>query len=303
AFGLSRILLVTTANGASMVALVAALAVLTVAGVIASRGFHVPEKFAAGVAFVAIVAGGSVFAATIGIRPIEHHSPEPSFTFSAVNAISFEQSEATVEAAEELAIRFTNNDPNAPHNWGLQTDPTFNASPALNEPGPGITAGQSIDYVFEGLQPGSYSYFCFIHPNMTGVMTVTGEGEAPPSPSPSPAATGSPAASPTASPSPAASPTAPPADSVEITAKNIAFDTDALLLQAGEEISVTFHNEDAGTQHNFAIYSIDLSRKIFDTTIFSGVETKAGTFTAPDPGKYTFRCDVHLQMTGTVVFE
>ncbi|HEX9697494.1 MAG TPA: hypothetical protein VGB64_14405, partial [Actinomycetota bacterium] len=47
AFGLSRILLVTTANGASMVALVAALAVLTVAGVIASRGFHVPEKFAA----------------------------------------------------------------------------------------------------------------------------------------------------------------------------------------------------------------------------------------------------------------
>lgn len=306
AFGLSRILLVTTANGASVVAFVAALAVLLASAAVAAHGFRKPEKLAAGFAFVAIVAGGSVFAATIGIRPIEHHTPEPSFVFTAVNAESFEQASAAVETADELVIRFTNNDPGAPHNWGLQTDPVFAASPSLVDPGQGIANGESRDYILEHPDPALYYYFCFIHPNMKGELTITGEGEAAPPPPPppgppSPSAPASPSAPPSAPPSP--DPNAAAATKVDITALKIQFDTSSLKLVAGEEISVTFNNNDPSVQHNFAIYSIDLSRKIFDTEIFNGVETRTGTFTAPAPGDYTFRCDVHQNMKGSVVFE
>lgn len=307
AFGLSRILLATTANGASLVALVAALAVLISAAAIAAHGFRKPEKLMALVSFVAIVAGGSVFAATVGIRPVEHHVPEPSFVFTAVNAVEFEQSEATVETADELVIRFTNNDPGAPHNWGVQTEPVFAASPSLVEPGEGLSAGQSRDYIMEHPDPGTYYYFCFIHPNMKGVLTIAGEGgEAPPPPPPT-AESPTPAQSPTAtaspSPPPSPSPAGPALTSIEITAINIQFDEDSLLLEADAEISVTFHNNDPSVPHNFAIYSVDLSRKVFDTTVFNGVETKTGSFTSPAPGTYMFRCDVHPNMKGDVVFE
>ncbi|HVL90591.1 MAG TPA: cupredoxin domain-containing protein [Actinomycetota bacterium] len=304
AFGLSRILLVTTANGASLVALVAALAVLLSASAVAAHGFGKPEKLMALFSFVAIVAGGSVFAATIGMRPVEHHTPEPSFVFTAVNSVSFEQSEATVETADELVIRFTNKDPAAPHNWGVQAEPTFAASPSLVEPGPGLDNGQSRDYILEHPDPGTYYYFCFIHPNMKGTLTITGEGgEAPPPPTPAESPTGSP--SPTAgTPQPTeTAPAGPAATSVDITAIDIAFDKDSLTLKAGTEIAVTFRNNDAGVPHNFAIYSVDLSRTIFDTKIFNGVETRTGTFTSPAPGTYVFRCDVHPQMKGDVVFE
>lgn len=301
AWGLSRILLVTTANGAAVVGLVAALMVLVVSAAFASRGFHFPEKAASLVAFVAIVAGGSVLAATMGIRPIEHHAPEPSAVVTAVNAVSFEQESITVEEAPEIVVRFTNNDPAAPHNWGVQADAKFGNSPPLVDPGAPIDFGQSTDYTLEEFEAGTYYFFCFVHPNMTGDLIVGGEGGEGPAPEPvepttPPAATSSPAASP--------SPTAPatPSNSVTIVAKDLAFDQKALTLTASAQIAVTFDNQDPDIPHNFAIYSKDLTQKVFDTGIFPGVETREDTFAAPAAGEYTFRCDVHPQMTGPVTF-
>lgn len=301
AWGLSRILLVTTANGAAVVGLVAALMVLIVSAAFASRGFHFPEKAASLIAFVAIVAGGSVLAATMGIRPIEHHAPEPSAVVTAVNAISFEQKTITVEEAPEVVVRFTNNDPAAPHNWGVQAEAKFGASPPLVEPGAAINFGESTDYTLEEFEAGAYYFFCFVHPNMTGELVVGGEGGEGPAPEPAEPTT-PPAA--TSSPTATASPSAPanPAGSVTIVAKDIAFDQKALTLTAATSIKVTFDNQDPDIPHNFAIYSKDLTEKIFDSEIFPGVETREGTFTAPAAGEYTFRCDVHPQMTGPVTF-
>lgn len=302
AWGLSRILLVTTTNGAAVLGLVAALVVLLVSAAFASRGFRTPEKIASAFTFVAVVAGGTVLASTMGLRPIEHHAPEPSFEFTAVNSVSFEQATAQVEAAPEIAIRFTNNDPDAPHNWGLQEAKKFGESPPIVDPGTPLDAGQSRDYLLEEVEPGIYYYFCFVHPNMTGALTVTGEGgEAPEQPEPT--ETGGPPSVPPPAATPSETSDATPSASVSIVAKDIVFDKKSLTLQAGQQISVTFDNQDKDIPHNFAIYSKDLSEKIFDTGIFPGVETRKGTFTAPAPGDYTFRCDVHPPMTGSVTFQ
>jgi|SRR5215211_3749650 len=58
-----------------------------------------------------------------------------------------------------------------------------------------LQPGESYSFTFD--EPGDYSYFCEIHPDMTATVTVSEDGEMT---TPSPAAT----TSPTASPSPTA---------------------------------------------------------------------------------------------------
>lgn len=67
---------------------------------------------------------------------------------------------AEVAAGAQLTV--TNND-NVTHTW-TSDDGTFNSS--------GISPGDSFEIVLS--DPGTYSFFCSIHPTMTGTITVTG---------------------------------------------------------------------------------------------------------------------------------
>jgi plastocyanin len=92
---------------------------------------------------------------------------------------------------------------------------------------------------------------------------------------------------------------------VQLVARDIAFDTDEITLTAGGQATIQFDNQDQGLPHNFAIYEDESAETaIFQGDIVEGPSTTEYAFTAPDAGTYFFRCDVHpTQMTGTVAVE
>jgi cytochrome c oxidase subunit 2 len=83
-------------------------------------------------------------------------------------------------------------------------------------------------------------------------------------------------------------------DSIQLTAKNISWNTSCLAVNAGPPVNLTVRNEDAGIDHNFAIYdSVARKTKLFQTGRFPGVTTKGFQISALPTGKYYFQCDVH----------
>lgn len=87
---------------------------------------------------------------------------------------------------------------------------------------------------------------------------------------------------------------------VRISADLSEFDTDLLQVPAGEDFVIEFTNNDP-IPHNVAVYD-------GETTLFQGEWlTEPGTIqylvTALDAGEYTFQCDVHPSMSGTLVAE
>jgi plastocyanin len=95
----------------------------------------------------------------------------------------------------------------------------------------------------------------------------------------------------------------PETEAVTLEAKGIKFTQEELTFAAGAEIRMTFKNEDAGTQHNFALFGgADVTAPpVFQGSLTTGPTTVTYTFTAPTkPGSYFFHCDVHpTTMTGT----
>jgi hypothetical protein len=61
------------------------------------------------------------------------------------------------------------------------------------------------------------------------------------------------------------------------------------------------NNQDAGVLHNFAVYTnAQATTRVFMGDLVAGPIVHDYTFTAPPPGTYFFRCDVHPDtMTGT----
>ena len=93
---------------------------------------------------------------------------------------------------------------------------------------------------------------------------------------------------------------------INLTAKNIAFNTDKITVPAGSHITVIFNNQDSGIPHNFAVYTDSSAQTpVFIGQIITGPATITYTFDAPtQPGTYFFRCDVHpTQMTGQFIVQ
>lgn len=87
-----------------------------------------------------------------------------------------------------------------------------------------------------------------------------------------------------------------------VTGENIEFVEDTLQVPADDPFELAFENLDAGVPHNVAIYSDDsASDALFVGEIFNGVETRTYEVPALPQGEWFFRCDVHPQMTGTVI--
>ena len=81
-----------------------------------------------------------------------------------------------------------------------------------------------------------------------------------------------------------------------------AFIPERLAAPAGGDFTIAFDNEDAGVQHNVAIYADDTAEDaLFTGDLVAGPDTTRYDVAALDPGSYFFRCDVHpATMTGTI---
>ena len=120
-------------------------------------------------------------------------------------------------------------------------------------------------------------------PSTSGPVT----SDAPPASAPASAA-------PVAGGSPAAT-----GATLHISAQNIAFDTDHLAAAAGQAFVLEFDNNDAGVPHNVEILDAH-GASMFKGQIITGPATASYQVPALPAGSYTFLCDVHPNMTGTL---
>ena len=113
-----------------------------------------------------------------------------------------------------------------------------------------------------------------------------------------------PSSSSSSSSSGGSSSSAPPAapGTLTLAASNLTYDKRSLTALPNTQTRLQFDNKDGGVLHNFSIYNNNrATTKIFVGELTTGVSTVTYTFTTPAAGTYFFRCDVHTNMTGTIV--
>lgn len=94
-------------------------------------------------------------------------------------------------------------------------------------------------------------------------------------------------------------PPSPPSGGAVVTAQGIAFDRSRLDVPAGRAFPLLFDNRE-GAPHNVRIYD-DVDQPLFVGEIFGGPGSRTYDVPAIPPGTHQFRCDVHPEMSGTVV--
>jgi hypothetical protein len=99
----------------------------------------------------------------------------------------------------------------------------------------------------------------------------------------------------------------PPTDknvSRNLSASNQLFNLRDIVVASEANVELTFHNEDAGVTHNFAIYKTGVATPIYQGTGITGPATIIYRFPAPSKGVYIFRCDHHpATMFGSFVVQ
>ena len=273
-FGFSRVLLSLTAHAASAVALVVAVAIMTVATIVASR-----ERLSNSTLFsmIGAVAGVAMLAGGVAILAIGNGEKTgggaQTITLAAPKgaaATGFAPTTLSVEADKPISLEFDNQDPGVQHNVVIfSEDPSKNASATpVFDPGAFTTGPTKVTYKVPALKAGTYYFHCAVHPStMFGTIDVGAGGAG-----------------------------------LTVTAKSLAFSTQEIDLPAGQAVTLTFDNQDAGIPHNIAIYTDSSKAKnLFRGAQFPGVASQAYAIPALDPGTYYFQCDVHNTMNGTVV--
>jgi plastocyanin len=95
-------------------------------------------------------------------------------------------------------------------------------------------------------------------------------------------------------------PSAPPGGAV-LTAEAIAFDRSKLAVPAGAAFPLFFENRESAP-HNVTILDAT-DRTLFVGEIFGGPASRTYDVGPLPAGTYRFRCDVHPEMSGTLVSE
>jgi plastocyanin len=149
-----------------------------------------------------------------------------------------------------------------------------------------LAGGSAFEHTFDA--PGTFSYFCAIHPEMLGTITVVGEA---PVPSASPAAdestipVGSPAAD-GATPADEVTATGPAAVAIV----DVSFQPASIDVAAGT--TVTWTNDD-GFGH-----TVTATDGAFNSGVLDGGASFSQIFS--EPGTFEYFCAIHPSMTGTV---
>lgn len=102
----------------------------------------------------------------------------------------------------------------------------------------------------------------------------------------------------TASAQPLAS--GPVADGPTIVAKDMKFQSTTVEVNAGSNVTIHFDNQDAAP-HNVAIYTDSSASTPVSVGEIVASGKKDQVVPALKAGTYFFRCDVHHDMTGTIV--
>jgi plastocyanin len=84
---------------------------------------------------------------------------------------------------------------------------------------------------------------------------------------------------------------------IDVKAVNYAFEPATVVVKAGDNITLTFNNEDGGIDHNIEV------SKLFATPECVGPCTNVAKFVAPGPGEYQLFCITHPDMVGTLKVE
>jgi len=277
-YGFSRILLSLSHNAATATALLVALAIVVGAAVVAGRRYVRLSSLAGlvgAVAGVAMIAGGIALAtAETGEAGGEAEGPGANVQIVAVN-IAFQPTELTVPAGQPFTITFDNQDPGVQHNVEIFDNPDFSGEALFA--GDLVTGPAQVTYEVPALEPGTYPFRCLVHPNMVGSITAVGGGEG-------------------AGEGGGGGPVVP------VVAEGIAFDTDRIELPADTASTIAFENRDAGVQHNIAIFEDEtLSTVLFKGELVTGPDSIEYQIPPLPEGEYYFHCDVHPNMSGTVV--
>jgi len=100
---------------------------------------------------------------------------------------------------------------------------------------------------------------------------------------------------------PAAKGSSFPPDAARVLARDEAFIGGPVAVPAGKSFNLVLDNRD-GEPHNVTILGgATGSAARFVGEVFSGPEARMYTVQALEAGSYQFRCDVHQDMTGTIV--
>ncbi|MEA2521408.1 MAG: hypothetical protein QOI81_1054 [Actinomycetota bacterium] len=278
-FGFSRILLSISHHAATAVALGAAIGIMAIASFVATRK-KVSSGALAGVAFgvvgFSMLIGGIAIVA-IGPEKVQAQPAKPqllALTAPAGAASNgFKPTTLSAEPDKPIQIVLDNQDPGIQHNVAVfASDPAKDPSAKLFGTKDPVTGPAKLTVDVAALPAGTYYFQCDVHPaTMHGELTVAkGAG-------------GSAGAT--------------------ISATKLQFSSKEIDLPASQPSTITFTNNDAGTDHNIAIYSDKAyTNNLFTGTPVRGPATKTYDVLALDPGTYYFRCEFHpTTMTGTVV--
>lgn len=269
----SRVLLRVTHTAATITALIVAFSVLTISAVVVGRqrvtGASLFSMFG-GILGVAMLASG--LALLLGQPEAEQEAVVLDLAAGRHASVDgYAETELSAPSGTPFEIAFANQETGVQHNVDLATDDPAKGGSILAETQV-ITGPATATYRYEALDPGTYYYFCKIHPTvMFGSLTVA-EGLAPGGPPP-----------------------------ITVVADGLAFDTETIDLPADAPSQIDFENHDAGTEHNIAIYRDDAATDaLFEGEIIIGPSSTMYQVGPIPAGTYYFRCDVHHEMNGTV---
>jgi cytochrome c oxidase subunit II len=96
-----------------------------------------------------------------------------------------------------------------------------------------------------------------------------------------------------------------PGGQLHVVARNISWNTNCFHVLPGQAVRISVSNQDAGIDHNFAIWDgPDLRHQLFATGKFPGVATRTDSVPALPAGRYFFQCNVHgPAMSGVFIVE
>ena len=305
-FLMSRMLLAVNHNVSVIVAIGVAIFIL-MGGFLVANTPQVATRtlVRAGAGLAILFAAGGLAAYGVGQRPEERKAGPPAQTVIAKD-IAFQTKQLKVPAGAAITVNFKNEDA-VPHNMDFTVDQEGTQTFYKQDPLPGpITS----TYQFTAPKAGTYHYHCDVHPNMTGMLVVTGAGGGEPGQAATPTTTGE-KGKPTATaaakaPTTTAARAAPTGGggggtSADLAAKNIAFVQKTLNLKAGSPVVIHFNNQDAGVPHNVDITTDPGGNNtLYKQDPVSGPTEQDYKFTTPGPEKLYYHCDVHPNMTGTI---